>query len=81
MTHETSARGTWYLVLIDSIAAVSVAGLISLQPHGSPLNRFIRGVTLLGYLAVFLTLFSSAHMRQAYRILVDLFSRRTLSCL
>lgn len=68
MTRKTSTRGTWYLILIGTVAAALVAGLISMQPLGSPLNWFIRGMALLGYLAVFLTLVSSAYMRQVYRL-------------
>jgi sulfoxide reductase heme-binding subunit YedZ len=69
MTHEKNTRGTWYLVLIGIVAVALVAGLISLQPYGSPLNWFTRGMALLGYLTVFLTIVSSAYMQQVYRIL------------
>lgn len=41
---------------------------MSLRPSGSPLNWFIRGTALLGYLAVFLSIISSAYMKQIYRI-------------
>lgn len=68
MARKTSPRGSWYLILIGFITTVLVAGLISMQPPGSPLNWFIRGTALLGYLAVFLTLVSSAYMRQVYRL-------------
>jgi sulfoxide reductase heme-binding subunit YedZ len=53
--------------LIGIVAVTLVAGLIFMQPFGSPLNRFIRGAALLGYLSVFLALISSAYMRQVYR--------------
>jgi sulfoxide reductase heme-binding subunit YedZ len=69
LTSKNNARGTWYLILIGIVAVALIAGLISLQPHGSPLNWFIRGLALLGYLTVFLTIVSSAYMRQVYRIL------------
>jgi DMSO/TMAO reductase YedYZ heme-binding membrane subunit len=69
MTKKKNTRGTWYLILAGIVAAALVAGLISLQPHGSPLNWFVRGLALLGYMTVFLTIVSSAYMRQIYRIL------------
>lgn len=62
-------RGTWYLILTGGIAIGLVIGLIALQPFGSPLNWFIRGMALLGYLTVFLAILSSAYMKQIYRIL------------
>ncbi|MFN2270119.1 MAG: ferric reductase [Anaerolineae bacterium] len=62
-------RGTWYLILTGGIAVGLVIGLIALQPFGSPLNWFIRGMASLGYLTVFLTIVSSAYMKQIYRIL------------
>jgi DMSO/TMAO reductase YedYZ heme-binding membrane subunit len=59
---------TWYLILIGIVALILVSGLISLRPYGTPLNWLIRGAALMGYLAIFLSVLSSAYMRQIYRI-------------
>ncbi|MBM4467708.1 MAG: ferric reductase, partial [Chloroflexi bacterium] len=62
------SRRTWYLVLAGILGLILVSGLISLQPYGSPLNWFIRGSGLMGYLALFLSVLSSAYMRQTSRL-------------
>jgi hypothetical protein len=61
------ARNTGYLVLVGCVALALVAGAIALQPYGSPLFWFIRGAAMLGYLAVFLAIVSSAYMRTLVR--------------
>jgi len=60
-------RKTGYFALTGLLALVLVSGLISLQPYGSPLNWITRGAALLGYLAIFLAIVSSAYMRQLVR--------------
>lgn len=64
---RTGNRRLWYLVLVGITALILVSGLISLQPYGTPLNWFIRGAALLGYLAVFLAIISAAYLRQLVR--------------
>jgi DMSO/TMAO reductase YedYZ heme-binding membrane subunit len=59
---------TWYLVLIGIVALILVSGLMTLRPHRTPLNWLIRGAALMGYLAVFLSIVSSAYMRQVIRL-------------
>jgi sulfoxide reductase heme-binding subunit YedZ len=59
---------TWYLILVGIITLIIVGGLIALQPFGTPLNWVIRGAAMMGYLAVFLAIVSSAYMRQMLRI-------------
>jgi sulfoxide reductase heme-binding subunit YedZ len=59
---------TWYLILVGVVALILVSGLISLRPHGTPLNWLIRGAALMGYLAIFLSVLSSAYMRQLIRL-------------
>ena len=59
---------TWYLILVGVVALILVSGLISLRPHGTPLHWLIRGAALMGYLAVFLSVLSSAYMRQLIRL-------------
>lgn len=68
MAQTKRARKTWYLVLVGIVILILVSGLISLQPYGSPLNWLIRGAALMGYLAIFLSIVSSAYVRQVYRV-------------
>jgi sulfoxide reductase heme-binding subunit YedZ len=68
MAQTKRARKTWYLVLVGIVTLILVSGLISLQPYGSPLNWLIRGTALMGYLAIFLSIVSSAYVRQVYRV-------------
>jgi sulfoxide reductase heme-binding subunit YedZ len=69
VARKKPALGLWYLVPVGLVAVVLVVGLVSLQPYGSPLNRFIRAAALLGYLTVFLTTLSSAYVKQLSRLL------------
>jgi predicted ferric reductase len=68
MPQTNGSSETWYLVLVGFLALVLVGGLVSLQPYGSPLNWLIRGTALMGYLAIFLSIVSSAYVRQVYRV-------------
>ena len=68
MARMSKSGKTWYLILIGIVALILVSGLISLRPYGTPLNWLIRGAALMGYLAIFLSVLSSAYMRQIYRI-------------
>jgi DMSO/TMAO reductase YedYZ heme-binding membrane subunit len=68
MAQAKRARKTWYLVLVGIVTLILVSGLISLQPYSSPLNWLIRGAALMGYLAIFLSIVSSAYVRQVYRV-------------
>lgn len=68
MTREAKARGSRYLVATGIVAVILIAGLIVLQPYGSPLNWFIRAAALLGYLTVFLSILSSTYMRELIRL-------------
>jgi DMSO/TMAO reductase YedYZ heme-binding membrane subunit len=60
-------RKTEYFALAGLVALILVSGLISLQPYGSPINWITRGAALLGYLAIFLAIVSSAYLRQLVR--------------
>jgi sulfoxide reductase heme-binding subunit YedZ len=68
MARMSKSGKTWYLILIGIVALILVSGLISLRPYETPLNWLIRGAALMGYLAIFLSVLSSAYMRQIYRI-------------
>ena len=59
-------RGSLYLILAGAASLALVAILIALQPFGGPLNWVIRAAALLGYLAIFLSVISSAYMRELF---------------
>jgi len=59
---------TWYLILVGAVSLLLISSLIALQPYGTPLNRVIRGAAMMGYLATFLAIVSSAYMRQMARV-------------
>jgi hypothetical protein len=65
---KSNLRGIYYLILIGVAAAILTAGLISLQPGGSALNWLIRGVALLGYLAIYLSILSHPHTRANWSV-------------
>lgn len=62
-------RGLVYLVLVGLVSLVAVGILIALKPVGTPLSLAIRATALLGYWAVFLTVVSSAYMRELFQLL------------
>jgi sulfoxide reductase heme-binding subunit YedZ len=68
MSRMNRSRKTWVLALLGLVALILVSGLIALEPSGTPLYWVIRAASLLGYLAVFLSIVSSATMRQMVRI-------------
>ena len=60
----------WYLAPVGALVlflAILLIALRPLQPHQSVLLWFIRGAALLGYQAIFLSIVSSAYMRQMLR--------------
>jgi sulfoxide reductase heme-binding subunit YedZ len=59
-------RGSLYLFLTGAAGLVLVAILIALRPFGGPLNWGIRAAALLGYLAILLSVVSSAYMRELF---------------
>lgn len=62
-------RGLLYLILAGVVSLAVVAVLIALQPVGGPLDWGIRAAAMLGYWAVFLSVVSSAYMRQLFQLL------------
>ena len=59
-----------------AIAAIAlVVAMIALQPVGTLLNLSARSTALLGYLALFLSIVSSAFARQLYRVFGQPFIR------
>lgn len=68
MTRTTRSGKIWYLALIGVVALLLVVALISFRSNPNPLNWFIRGAALLGYLAVFLAVLASAYTRQMIKL-------------
>lgn len=62
-------RGLLYLILTGLVGVVVVGILIALQPIGGPLDWAIRAAAILGYLAIFLAVISSAYMRELFKLL------------
>ena len=62
-------RGLVYLILLGIISLGLVAVLIGMKPVGNPLSLGIRAAALLGYWAIFLTVISSAYMRELFQLL------------
>ena len=62
-------RGLFYLILMGIAGLALVAVLIAVRPLGGPLDWAIRGAALLGYLAIFLSVVSSAYMRELFQLL------------
>ncbi len=63
-------KNTRYLILIGVISLLVVIGLVSLDPlqeQESRLAWLVRGAALLGYWAVFLSILSSAYLRELIR--------------
>ena len=61
----------WYLVLIGIVSMVLVGALMSMQPQAGVLDVGIRSSALLGYVGLFLSIISSAYLRQ----MLSLFGR------
>jgi len=61
-------RGTWYLVLTGAVALVLTLILMAGQSSGTTLGQIARGTALLGYMALFLSIISSAYMKQLFRL-------------
>ena len=57
----------WYLVLIGIAMLLLVVLLLALTPATDPLDYVLRGAALLGYIAVFLAIISSAYIRELTR--------------
>ncbi|NLG51308.1 MAG: hypothetical protein GX552_14465 [Chloroflexi bacterium] len=68
MNKSTSPTNrNWLLILIGVAALLLVVLILALTPAFSPLDYVLRGAALLGYLAVFLAIISSAFVRELTR--------------
>jgi DMSO/TMAO reductase YedYZ heme-binding membrane subunit len=61
-------RGLLYLILVGLVSLIVVGILIALKPVGGRLDWAIRAAAMLGYLAIFLAVISSAYMRQLFKL-------------
>jgi sulfoxide reductase heme-binding subunit YedZ len=61
-------RGVQYLTLVGIAALILVIYVVSRQPYGLSINWLIRGTGALGYLFVFLSVLSSAYVKQVSRV-------------
>ena len=68
MPRTNKTRKTWWPAVVGLVALILVGGLMALKPYGTPLHWVIRGASLLGYLSIFLSIVSSAYMRELIRI-------------
>jgi DMSO/TMAO reductase YedYZ heme-binding membrane subunit len=57
-----------YLVLLGLVALIVTGGLMALEPPGAPVYWVTRATSLLGYQAIFLSIVSSAYVRQMRRV-------------
>jgi sulfoxide reductase heme-binding subunit YedZ len=64
-----STRGTLIVIALGAIVVVLAILAIVLRPQGNPLYWLVRGTAMVGYVAMFLAILSSAYMRELYRML------------
>lgn len=64
-----SAKGTLIMIGLGAITVLLAAVAIALRPGGDLVHWLVRGTALVGYVATFLAILSSAYMRELYRAL------------
>lgn len=64
-----STRGTLMMIVLGAAILLLAIVAIALRPVGDPVRWFVRGAGMVGYVAIFLAILSSAYMRQLYRLL------------
>ncbi len=67
MGRRGRSRKTWVLGLVGLSALALAIAVVALDVLASPIGRFVRGVALLAYLAMFLATLSSAFTRELVR--------------
>lgn len=67
MTAKRKSKNNGYLIGVGIVTLLLVGGLIALQPVGDFLSWVIRGAAILGYVAVFLAIISSAYLVELVR--------------
>jgi hypothetical protein len=64
-----STRGTLIVIALGAIVLLLAIVAIWLRPEGNPVHWIVRGAGMVGYVAIFLAIVSSAYMRELYRLL------------
>jgi sulfoxide reductase heme-binding subunit YedZ len=64
-----STRGTLIMVALGAIILLLAIVTILLRPEGDPVHWLVRGAGMVGYVAIFLAILSSAYMRELHRLL------------
>jgi DMSO/TMAO reductase YedYZ heme-binding membrane subunit len=64
-----SNKGILMMLALGVIVGLLAVVAIMLRPEGAPLYWLVRGAAMVGYVAVFLAILSSAYMRELYRML------------
>jgi len=68
MSRADNSRMIQYLILLGLVALIVTGGLMALEPPGAPVYWVTRAASLLGYQAIFLSIVSSAYVRQMRRV-------------
>ncbi|MBN1488198.1 MAG: ferric reductase [Anaerolineae bacterium] len=64
-----STKGVLIMVALGTVIILLAGVAILLNPVGTPMNWGVRATAIVGYVAVFLAVLSSAYMRELYRTL------------
>jgi hypothetical protein len=64
-----TTRGTLIMIALGAIVVLLAIAAIVLRPDEEPLHWVVRGAGMVGYVAMFLSILSSAYMRELYRLL------------
>ncbi len=65
---KKSTKGTLRMLALGIITLVVITGIMALSPAGHIWPWLVRGAALVGYIAMFLAILSSAYMRELYRL-------------
>lgn len=64
-----SNKGILMMLALGATIVILAVVAIMLRPEGAPLDWLARGTAMVGYVAVFLAILSSAYMRELYRMM------------
>lgn len=64
-----STRGKLIMVALGAMVLLLSILAIVLRPEGDPVHWLVRGAGMVGYVAIFVAILSSAYMRELYRLL------------
>ncbi len=69
LSMNKSNKGILIMLALGAIVVLLAVVALVLKPGGAPLYWLARGTAMVGYVAVFLAILSSAYMRELYRML------------